>query len=504
VVRLVGDGIELLPRARADLVESFPHSPIHVDPRGHLHLHCAAGPQVFDLRGRPVAPEGRLSGERYERLGRYLSTALDSAIDGCQWHRVELRGAIPLGSRVEVRTTTAAIELTPAEIDSLPASAWSTRITATAMAPRERATPADCAWDCLILSPPGRYLWIELAFAGDGRVTPSVSDVLVEYPRISLRRYLPAVFGFDPMGADFADRFTAIFDATLRSIEGRIDRAATLFDPFSAPAEAAPGSIDFLSWLAGWIGVTLSRDWPVSRRRHYLKQAARLYSQRGTPDGLRRQLYLFLGFDRAYGERCLAERPKARCVPLPANCGPCPPRVPAPQPPLILEHFKLRRWLYAGQARLGSDSVLWGKRIVDRSELSGDDQPPAGNAQVGVTRLDSVLDPLRDPFHVAAHKFSVFVPARIRDTPGERRALEQLLAHEAPAHTQVDVRYVEPRFRVGVQAMIGLDSVIARSPCGVKLDEAVLRHGTVLSGERSSGPQLEVGDSRVGTTTRLT
>ena len=486
VVRIDGQAVEPLPWARADLVEGFPPNPLQADLRGHLHLHCADGPAVFDPHGRPVPPEQRLGGERYERTGRYFSAALDAGIDGCQWHRVELRGAIPPGCGIEVRTASAAIELTPDEVDSLPDHAWCTRLVATSMTPRDGATPADCGWDCLIMSPPGRFLWLQLGLRGDGRATPCVAAALVEYPRISLRRYLPGVFGFDPVGADFTDRFSAIFDATLRSIEGRLDRQAMLFDPLSAPAEAVPGGTDFLDWLAGWIGVTLSRDWPLARRRHYLKQVARLYCQRGSADGLRRQLLLLLGFDRAYAEHCLDERPRRRCLPEPRNCAPCPPCLPACPPPLILEHFKLRRWLYAGQGRLGSDSVLWGKSIVGRSELSGAGQPPSGNAQVGVTTLNRVPDPLRDPFHVQAHKFSVFVPARIRAMPTERRALEQLLAQETPAHTQADIRYVEPRFRVGVQAMIGLDSVIARTPSGVRLDQAVLRQGTVLSGRHSA------------------
>jgi hypothetical protein len=276
------------------------------------------------------------------------------------------------------------------------------------------------------------------------------------------------------------------------------------FDPMSAPAEAAGGQVDFLSWLADWVGLTLARDWPEARRRRYVKEAGRLYCLRGTPAGLRQQLLLLLGFDVAYGVNCRAERPQTRCLPPPRNCRPCPPCVPASPPPLILEHFKLRRWLYAGHGRLGSDSVLWGRRMVNRSELSAEGQSPTGNAQVGVTTINTVPDPLRDPFHVHAHAFSVFVPARVRDCALERRALEQLLAREAPAHTRVDIQYVEPRFRVGVQATIGLDGVVARTPLGVTLVESRLRRSTVIGGRRRHGPHLEVGNTRVGTTTRLT
>lgn len=151
--------------------------------------------------------------------------------------------------------------------------------------------------------------------------------------------------------------------------------------------------------------------------------------------------------------------------------------------------------------------MLWGKRIVGRSELSGAEPPPeqTGSAQLGVSRIAGTPDPLRDPFHVFAHKFSVFVPARVRDRDAERRALEQLVAREAPAHTHYELRYVEPRFRVGVQAMLGLDSVIARRPRGGRLDGAPLGEASLIdSPPGRRGARLNVGDARVGTTTVLT
>jgi phage tail-like protein len=502
VRRVVGATTEIVRNARADLVEGFGPPPIVVDREGRLHLLCEDGVHIFDLRGDPLKDDVS-RGDRFEREGRYLSTAIDSRIDACQWHRIELRGAIPAGCSVEVLSTTAEIELTSDELDGLPPTSWTSMASAQTMDPIEKWSPTRCSWDALIASQPGRYLWVQLVLRGDGRNAPCIASAVVEYPRVSFRRYLPGVFGIDPAGADFTDRFTAIFDRTLRSIELRLDHLPLNFDPLSAPAEASPGHPDFLSWLGEWIGITLAREWPEARRRRYLNEAARLYCQRGTPEGLHRQLLLLLGFDVAYGDRCLAERPQCRCVPRRRNCGPCPTCEPAEPPPLLLEHFKLRRWLYAGHGRLGEDAELWGKSIVGRSELSDGTQPPTGNAQIGVTTLNKVPDPLRDPFHVYAHKFSVFVPARIRDNALERRALERLLVLESPAHTQVDIRYVEPRFRVGVQASIGLDGVIARTPRGVTLDSSRLRQGTVLSGT-PFGPHLQLDNTRVGMTTRLT
>lgn len=466
---------------RASQARGFHTPPMPIDARGHLHLACEEGEAVFDALGLRLRRESRVAEERYVRRGRYRSRALDSRIEGCQWHRIELRGTLPEGCTVKVSTLTAQVDLDEAELAATPANAWSAAAAATAMDGAGR-------WDCLVQSAPGRFLWLALELAGDGRSTPVLDAVVAEFPRISLRRYLPAVFGAEPMSADFTDRFTAIFDTTLRSIERRLDHLSDLFDPRSTPT-------DFLGWIASWIGLTVARDWPEDRRRRYIKEAARLYCLRGTPLGLWRQLLLFLGMDRPL---CLDERGVKRCAPV-RNCGPDPVCVPAPPPPLILEHFRLRRWLHAGRGRLGDDAMLWGEKIVGRSQLSA-------GARTGETRLDGTPDPLHDPFLVHAHRFSVFVPARVRDHEGERRALEQLLARETPAHAQCDVRYVEPRFRVGVQATIGLDGVVARTPRDVRLGANALGHGSILTAPpaRRGGPKLRAGAARVGSSTVLT
>jgi hypothetical protein len=143
--------------------------------------------------------------------------------------------------------------------------------------------------------------------------------------------------------------------------------------------------------------------------------------------------------------------------------------------------------------------VLWGKKIVNRSQLDE-------GAQVGHSQLITTQDPYRDPFHVYAHKFTVFVPACFAHPEARRKALDNLLKAESPSHTLYQVRYVEPRFRIGVQSMIGLDSVIARLPeGGVTLGEMRLGPASVLTPppHELGGPSFEIGESRIGTTTKL-
>jgi phage tail-like protein len=447
---------------------------------------------VFDVNGDPVQV-GNARGPIYRNKGMLTTSELDSGIYRCVWHRVVLVGEIPPGTTIEVASFSSEIVLSSAEISDIFDNKRLTR----SVIVRFASGPLS---DALIQSDPGRYLWLRLAFSGDGQTSPAIEYAEIEFPRISLRRYLPAAFGEEPVSADFTDRFLALFDTTHRSVESKIDNFARYFDPASTPADRRGAKIDFLSWLASWVGITFDRQWPEERRRRFLKQAGKLFPLRGTRPGLWSQLLIYLGMEQ---NRVCCERskPRVRCVAAPYNCEPV---VTEPcswqPPPLILEHFKLRRWLFVGLGKLHDQAVLWGRRIVNRSQVG--DQ----HAQVGETQLIKRQDPLRDPFHYYAHQFSVFVPARFGKDDRERKGLENLLKAESPAHTKWTIHYVEPRFRIGFQSMIGLDAVVGRYPIGVRMEEARLGQGTVLSSPpRDAGkPAFRVGDApRIGNSTTL-
>jgi hypothetical protein len=107
---------------------------------------------------------------------------------------------------------------------------------------------------------------------------------------------------------------------------------------------------------------------------------------------------------------------------------------------------------------------------------------------------------------VYAHRFTVFAPAARACTPERRRAVEGVVAAAAPAHTLWHVEWVEPRFRVGVQSMIGLDSVVGRYPRGVTLGGGAAPEGGTRLGPASvlgGGPPETPPRTRIGTTARL-
>uniref|UniRef100_UPI0035CA0B24 phage tail protein n=1 Tax=uncultured Sphingomonas sp. TaxID=158754 RepID=UPI0035CA0B24 len=457
-------GTATLPR---EVAADFAHPPFPVAADGTIDLSgsCATAGS-YDRDGEPVAWPAPPS-PAFATNATWTSSAIDSRIARCVWHRVQPDAALGLHQGVALSTYTAEAPVPDDVVALLPDSAWT-------------AVPWSGAGDdALILSPPGRYLWLRVRLSGDGGGTPRLCATVIEFPRISLRRYLPAAFGSDPVSADFTDRLLAIFDRGFRDIESRIDNGAALFDPGSAPAGKAN---DILGWIGSWIGLTVERGWSEARRRAIVKAAGKLFACRGTVQGLRRILLLWLGWDDL---RVQAQRPA---------CGPrCRPAARAPLPPtLVLEHWKLRRWLWLGRGRLGSDAVVWGESILGRSRL--DD-----TAQADVTRLDTTRNPLLDPLNVAANRASVFLPARTVGDPRKLGMVRRLIQDLTPADVLVAIVPVHARMRIGIQASIGFDSVVGCWPAGVTLDRSALGRATILTGPVPGGRDA----ASVGRTARL-
>jgi len=392
----------------------------------------------------------------YALSGRFVTARLDSKRHRCQWHRVRLRGIVPTGTTVQVFTATSEIDLDPAEVAALPADRWAGGQV------HDDAGSRD--WDCLVLSAPGRYLWLRLELVGNGRATPCLESVLVEHPRITSANDLPAAYREEPTSADFTERFMAILDETRDSVDREIDAVPTLLDPAAAPASADPGH-DFLGYLAGWLGIAAEIRLPESRLRVLVARAHELYRLRGTPAGVALHL-----------EICLGRRPR------------------------ILEDYAMRRWLYLGSGRLGDCATLWGDQVVARFQLDS-------GAAVGTSALVGSTDPLRDPFHVNAHRFQVYLPLRHGEDEAElTRVAERVLEVAKPAHTSARLVIVHPRMRVGVQSYLGVDSVVAAYPSETREGESRLGYDSVLpeSTTNPSRPSLRVGQTtRLGTTTVL-
>jgi phage tail-like protein len=95
---------------------------------------------------------------------------------------------------------------------------------------------------------------------------------------------LPAMYQED----EFTREFVAAFDEVLAPVLSTLDNFEHYLDPTLAP-------LDFVDWLAGWLGVVPDESWPAARRRELVARAVTLYRRRGTVGGLAEQVALATG-----------------------------------------------------------------------------------------------------------------------------------------------------------------------------------------------------------------
>ncbi|HEV8297988.1 MAG TPA: phage tail protein [Acidimicrobiales bacterium] len=93
---------------------------------------------------------------------------------------------------------------------------------------------------------------------------------------------MPAIYQDDA----FTCRYTSAFDAVLAPIITTLDCIDAYTDPNLTP-------VDFLDWLAGWVGLSIDEDWPLERQRTFVSQAVRVYRLRGTAAGLRAEVEIY-------------------------------------------------------------------------------------------------------------------------------------------------------------------------------------------------------------------
>jgi phage tail-like protein len=94
---------------------------------------------------------------------------------------------------------------------------------------------------------------------------------------------------YDPTDpTNFIQRFTRAFDDILGPVFLVIDCLDAYLDPSVTP-------LDFLEWLADWMGVQLIETWPEARRRSHVAEAIAMHPLRGTVAGLRRNVALYAG-----------------------------------------------------------------------------------------------------------------------------------------------------------------------------------------------------------------
>jgi hypothetical protein len=107
-------------------------------------------------------------------------------------------------------------------------------------------------------------------------------------------------------------------------------------------------------------------------------------------------------------------------------------------------------------------------------------------------------------FSESAHLFTVSLPAGALPNPSQRELLRQVIEAEKPAHTDYQLCFVEPRMRVGFQARLGIDTIVAGPPTPLELDQATLGLDSYLGDDPTTSQQSRVGkQARLGQELRV-
>jgi hypothetical protein len=91
-------------------------------------------------------------------------------------------------------------------------------------------------------------------------------------------------------------------EESVPGLERLLDGIARYSDPLTVPGAARRPSEgetgyfddDFVPYLARWVALSLRQRWPDAKRRRLIQTIVPLYKKRGTPDGIRQVLELFV------------------------------------------------------------------------------------------------------------------------------------------------------------------------------------------------------------------
>jgi phage tail-like protein len=433
-----------------------------LDLEGNLLVHTGRGAEPIRLR----------TDAGYATRGLFWSDAISVSAAGSEWHRVQAVCG-PLAANAHLRLFFHASDVLNDQPPTDPGAAnpfSDARWKPTAQTP----DPFAGTHDLFIGGPRMRYLWLGALFAGDGRNTPTVSQMLLEFDHDGYLNNLPALYQTEPRSRDFLLRFLALTETFFQDLENKIEGLSALFDPDAVPNE-------FLPWLATWLAVELDEKSDAHTQRKLIASAFERYGRRGTVAGLRESLRLFAGVAGIIQEPIL----NAAWWSLPSSAPACGCREAAHGGPET-------EWQNTQNSVLGATTMLAGSApqgAVLGSTATLDYSTLINNEEFG--------SPL---FAGVAHQFTVRIYRSALACPETMSRVRAVLDREKPAHTDYHVCVIEPRLRVGFQASVGVDAVVGGSAQDLKLGGGILNGYDVIGGE----PGGRLGSqNRIGIETRL-
>ena len=433
--------------------------------------------------GESVAPRRLSVRKGYRTSGAMWSSAISGDNLKTAWHRAEVEMQRLSGAaHLRLFVSTADNESDQPAVDPSADNPFSDPKWRRAITPADRFANLS---DVFIGGEPSQFVWIGALFLGDGRATPVVSQIRVEFDHRGYLNHLPAVYRTDSTCADFLLRFLSMFETLFDDVEERIVDLSVLFDPESTPKEILP-------WLAGWLAVELDEEWDEQRKRQTIAGAFEFYGRRGTAAGLREALRVLGGVNAIIEEPVM----NAAWWSLPAEADPCGCKKSAECACGCSGSDKSRKepsWEATENSVLGVTTMLLSaspQGAVLGSSATLDHSHLLTNEEFGAPLFSEV-----------AHQFSVQIYRTQLHCPETLPRIHAIIEREKPAHTEYHLCVIEPRMRVGFQARVGKDAVVAGPP-----SQLLLHEGMFLDQQSSLGGELNaaVGEhSRVGVSTRV-
>lgn len=431
--------------------------------RGAARWHGTSAGLALDRDGRLVIHTGsgvvRLGAEG-SGAGTFRIGPIAGGDRPVAWRRLQVRdAAVPEGAHVRLFTlTTDDAGVTPAPLPAGDGDAgpW-------------RAAPAD-ALDCFIGGDPSRYLWVGGRLQTGAGGAPAIGGLRVEHDGEGWLRHLPALYSREPsQGRDLLDRMLAALESSLDEEEWLIEDLPRVFDAATAPDDG------WLDWLAGWLAFELEAGMTAALRRDAVASMFELEGLRGTADGLRRLIALLLGVDVEIIE------PAARAAVWTLGGTQTPP---------------------AGPGRGQGLGLGLGTKLA---AAEPDGAVLATTATLEASHLIDAADHGAPLYADLAHRFCVRAYAGDLAAPGAREALERIVERERPAHAIASVHVTEPRGRVGAQATVGVDAIVAAPAEPMVLGRAPAPGAPVRLDDADDPPRSALGaGTHLGRSTTVT
>jgi phage tail-like protein len=382
------------------------------------------------------------AGERVAKEGILYLKSFDSVDARTNWHKISMDAVIQEKTKIKIFYFISNEEI---DIYNEPNVNW-----------QECLSSPENGYEATegLINGQGRYLTLKIMMSGFQEHSPRINYLKIYFPRISYLRYLPAVYQEKESSRIFLERFLSLFESMSNDMEAKIGAIPKYFNPRATPQH-------FLKWLASWLAVSVDENWPEGKSRKFIQEAYEYYKIRGTLKGLKVIIELFTGIT-----------------------------------PRIIEHHHAKRPM-----ALGKNAVLGVSSILGKADSKG--LILGASSTIGEFILSESDDPPEKPFEVNAYDFSVMVDTSNLETKDQVNALKRLIEEEKPAHTNVFIHDGDSDFQLGVNSLVGINTVVSKGFPTMRLGSNSFLGKNTFLGTRYPVDGIIEARSKVGVSTVL-